>query len=133
MNFSTKIKWLFLLTTTAILFISPDFGIWVLHVLFEFVEGTLDEIIEHLFLTDRRTTQIIVFYLMWAMILYPAYLTFRYAQKRMIEFKETLPCWCIDKKEQAKSNWQEQPFNKKCKVISGCCLGAIGLGYLVFL
>ncbi|WP_031432574.1 hypothetical protein [Methylomarinum vadi] len=139
MNFSTNIKWLLLLTSIAILFITPDLALWLihtlfelLHALFELIEVTLDEIVEHLFHTDRHTTQIIVFYLMWAMVLYPAYRMFRYCKRRVIELKQTIPCWCQDKKELAKSMWQQQSFIKKCKFISGCFLGALGLSYLVF-
>lgn len=139
MNFSTKIKWLSLLITPAIVIMTPDFAVWLihslfelLHALFELVEGALDEIVEHLFHTDRHTTQIIVFYLMWTMILYPAYRIFRYCKKRLVELKETLPCWCQDKKEQAKTHWQQQPLIKKFKFISGCFLGALGLSFLVF-
>ena len=128
-----------LLTSSAILIISPDLAVWLihslfelLHALFELIEVTLDEMVEHLFHTDRHATQIIVFYLMWAMVLYPAYRLFRYCKRHIIELQEAIPCWCKDKKEQAKSNWQQQSFIKKCKFITGCFLGAIGFSYLVF-
>ncbi|WP_305907687.1 hypothetical protein Q9L42_014530 [Methylomarinum sp. Ch1-1] len=140
MNSSSKIKWLLLLTTLGILIIVPDFAVWLihtlfelLHALFEVIEGALDEIIEHLFHTDRHTTQIIVFYLMWAMILYPVYRIYRFFKKRINELRETLPCRCKDIKEQTKNNWQQQTFIKKFKFVSGCFLGALGISYLVFL
>lgn len=139
MNSTTKIKWFLLSITTAILIVSPDLAVWLihtlfelLHALFELVEITLDEIVEHLFHTDRHTTQIIVFYLMWAMALYPAYRIFRYCKRRITELKQAIPCWCRNKRNQAKTHWQQQSLIKKFKLISGCFLGAIGISYLVF-
>lgn len=98
MNFSSNIKWLLWLTSTAILIITPDLTVWLdhtifvlLHALFEFIEVTLDDIVEHLFHTDRHTTQIIVFYLIWAIVLYSAYRLFRYCKRRVIELKQAIP------------------------------------------
>lgn len=139
MNFRTNIKWFLLLATPAIVIMAPDLAVWLLHALFElfnalfeFVEGTLDEIVEHLFHTDLHTTQIIVFYLIWAAALYPAYRIFGYCKKRINDLMETLPCWCKNTMEQAKTNWQQQTFIKKFKLIFGCFIGALGLSYLVF-
>lgn len=98
MNFSSNIKWLLWLTSTAILIITPDLTVWLghtifvlLHALFELIEVTLDDIVEHLFHTDRHTTQIIVFYLIWAIVLYSAYRLFRYCKRRVIELKQAIP------------------------------------------
>lgn len=139
MNFSINIKWLLLLLSTAILFITPDLAAWLIHTLFELlhallelIEVALDEIVEHLFHTSPHATQIIVFYLLWAMALYPAYRLFRYCKRRIVEWKQAIPCWCKDKKEQAASNWQQQSLIRKCEFITGCFLGAIGFSYLVF-
>lgn len=139
MNFPTNIKWHLSLATTVIVIIAPDLAVWlihtlfeILHALFELLEGTLDAIVEHLFDTDLHTTQIIVFYLMWTMFLYPAYRIFRYLKKMFADLKETLPCWCEEQKEQVKTHWRKQPLIKKCKLVSGCFLGALGLSYLVF-
>lgn len=139
MNFSINIKWHLLLTSTAILLIAPDLAFWLIHALFELfhallelIEVTLDVIVEHLFHTSPHTTQIIVFYLMWAMAFYPAYRLFRYCKRCVLEWKQTIPYWCKDKKEQAASNWQQQSLIKKCKIIAGCFLGAVGFSFLVF-
>jgi hypothetical protein len=137
MNF--PIKWLLLLISTAILIITPDLAVWLvhalfelLHVLFELLEGMLDEVVEHVFHTDRHTTQIIVFYLILAMALYLAYRLYRYCKRRVIELKEAIPCWCKDKKEHIESNWQQQSIIKKCQFIISCFLGTVGISYLVF-
>lgn len=44
-------------------------GVWLIVHLYELLEFILDEIIHRLFATSRHTTQIIVFYLLTAMLL----------------------------------------------------------------
>lgn len=40
------------------------------HILFEFVESTLDHVIEHLFDTDLHATQVIVFYIILSLLFF---------------------------------------------------------------
>jgi hypothetical protein len=48
-----------------------------LHITFEWIEFALEEIIEHTFHTNRKQSQLIVFYLLWLIGLYGIYrLTF---------------------------------------------------------
>lgn len=138
MNIPTKIIWCSFLTTIAIVIMSPDTAIWLihnivtlLHTLFELFESMLDEIIEQLFHTDRHTTQVIVFYLMWAMILYPVYRLSIYWKKRIAELKQTISYWWTDKKNQAKTQWQQQLLVNKFKYVCGCFLGVVGFSYLL--
>ncbi len=139
MNSPIKFKWQLLLTATTvvILITAPDLALWFLHTffellhgLFELFEGALDEVIEHLFDTDRHTTQLIVFYLMWAMALYPAYRLYVYWYRRIQELRRTVPIWWDETKQQAKTYWQHQSFGGKCKYVGGC-LGMLGFSYLL--
>ncbi len=61
----------------------PDILFEFLHGMFELVEFSLDQLVEHLFHTDRHTTQVIVFYLLLSMMFFFIYLIAR-----------RLPAWC---------------------------------------
>lgn len=61
----------------------PDILFEFLLGMFELVEFSLDQLVEHLFHTDRHTTQIIVFYLLLSMVFFFIYQTAR-----------RLPVWC---------------------------------------
>lgn len=70
LNIHQKIS---LAVTTAILMFSMydvlfHFLLWLLHILFESAEYALDVTIEHLFDIGNRETQIIVFYLLMAVL-----------------------------------------------------------------
>lgn len=54
-----------------------------LHALFELVEFALDELVEHIFHTDRQTTQMIVFYMIVLVVGVSVYMLLR-----------LLPDWC---------------------------------------
>lgn len=45
----------------------------IVHIAFEWFELALEEVIEHLFHTNRQESQIIVFYLLWLIALYGFY------------------------------------------------------------
>lgn len=61
----------------------PDILFELLHGTFELVEYSLDQLVEHLFHTDRHTTQIIVFYLLLSMVFFFIY-----------QMVRRLPVWC---------------------------------------
>lgn len=61
----------------------PDLLFELLHGTFELVEFSLDQLVEHLFHTDRHTTQIIVFYLLLSMV--PFFI---------FQLSRRLPDWC---------------------------------------
>ncbi len=108
----------------------PDTLVSVLHHLivgvYELIEGILDEIVEHLFHTDRYTTQLIVFYLMLAGILFMTYRLIQYTRTQCQRFKSHYPCWC----EQGRQFWQEQSLFKKIQYVSGLFLGFWCASYL---
>jgi hypothetical protein len=99
-----------------------DIVLWLLHsmfalfhALFEFSEHVLDILIEHLFHTDSRTTEIIVFYLMLsigggAAIKLMQALPLWYG--KLIE--QQINFWCQEKAK-ALSYWQNQSLIEKIK------------------
>lgn len=119
--------WILLLAST----LAPDAVIWLLHHLvvgiFEILEAILDEIVEHFFHTDRHTTQIIVFYIMFGMFSYLAYKSVRLCQHKLTELKTHYPIW----REQLKAHWQQQSIPKKLRVVCSI-VGALGVSYLMF-
>ncbi len=121
--------WLWILIFAVIL--APDAVIWLMHHLivgiFEILEAILDEIVEHFFHTDRHTTQIIVFYIMFGMFAYLAYKAVRLCQHKFTELKTLYPFWS----EQIKSYWQQQSIPKKLRVVCSI-VGVLGVSYLMF-
>ncbi len=120
---------LFLVVLMAIFF--PDTLLSILHHLvvglYELIEGVLDEIIEHLFHTDRYTTQLIVFYLMLTAMLFMAYRLIIYIHKQWRQFKSQCPFWC----EQCRQRWNQQSLTKKIQYVCGVFLGCWCASYLL--
>jgi hypothetical protein len=52
----------------------------IVHIAFEWFELALEELIEHIFHTNRQQSQIIVFYLIWLIALYGIYQLWRAAR-----------------------------------------------------
>ena len=61
----------------GLLFELVHFFFELLFIIFEWVESTLDKLIEHLFHTELHETQIIVFYLIVCILLLPLYYLWR--------------------------------------------------------
>lgn len=92
------------------------------HVSFEFVELSLDIFIEHIFHTDLHDTQIIVFYLMWAMAGYPLYRLYKLLRtlpRRYREGKENLVTGWSQLKKEILAYWQDLPATGKTKWLMG--------------
>lgn len=92
------------------------------HVSFELVEHWLDMLIEHVFHTNLHDTQIIVFYLMWAMVGYPLYRLYKLLRtlpRRYCEFKENLVAAWLQLKIEILAYWQDLPATGKTKWIMG--------------
>lgn len=123
------------MSTLAGVLIMPGTAFWLLESiiigLFEVLELVLDEIVEHLFHTSRHTTQVIVFYIMWGLFIGAAYWLYGYSRRLLTEVKAAFPDWWFKTREQATLNWQEMPFSKKIKMISGCSLGAAFVAVIV--
>ncbi|MBS3951967.1 MAG: hypothetical protein KGZ88_03350 [Methylomicrobium sp.] len=99
--------------------------------LFELLEFTLDEIIEHFFHTNRHTTQVIVFYIMMGLFIFIAYRTFVHSKRLYLVVRREFPDWWIQQKEQILVQWLSLSIGKKLKMISGCTLGVACVAVLV--
>ena len=98
----------------------PDVAMHLAHSLviklFETIEGILDEIIAHLFDTDRRTTQIIVFYLMWLIFGIFAYKFFKTAKRKLEVVSHAVAQWKVDQVSRFKDH-QHKQLKKKIKYL----------------
>ncbi|MGZ8136375.1 MAG: hypothetical protein ACXW1W_04635 [Methylococcaceae bacterium] len=101
----------------------------IVHMAFEWFEYTLEHLIEHVFHTTRKQSQIIVFYLLLFMGLGVAYYFFRklpgwyrdceaYFLSMYWRFKSYLVCY-----------WQGLPSTQKIKVLTSC---SAGISCLIF-
>lgn len=135
MTLSTNIKIAIFMSVLAAILIMPGAAFWLLESivigLFEVLELALDEVVEHLFHTSRHTTQVIVFYIMWGLFIGTAYWLYRYSKRLYFNAKTEFPDWWFKTREQVTLNWQELPFSKKIKMISGCSLGAAFVAIIV--
>lgn len=113
-----------------LLFIAPEIVIWPLHhlseALLEILETVLDEIVIHLFHTDRHTTQVIVFYLMFCLFAYLFYRSLRLCKVKYRYIKTNHPYWY----KEIKLRWQQQSVSKKFELIAKC-LGFLGVVFLL--
>lgn len=61
----------------------------LLYISFEWLESILDTIVEHLFHTELHETQIIVFYLIMAIVAVPLYYLWRIMLRAIVQLKQT--------------------------------------------
>jgi|688.fasta_scaffold893239_1 hypothetical protein len=95
----------------------------IAHYLFEFFESSLDSIVEHLFHTSRRTTQIIVFYIMIGISSIAAYFIVRALPGWFHRIFKRLIDYFNDKKMQAINSWHKQTLLIKIKFCSEIIAG----------
>ena len=62
----------------------------IVHIAFEWLELALEELIEHIFHTNRQQSQIIVFYLLWLIALFGLYMLWLALPGFYSRFKEEL-------------------------------------------
>lgn len=136
MNISLQTKFILFILILGCVIVIPDLVFAFCHSFavcaFEILEGVLDEVIEHIFDTDRHTTQLIVFYLMWGMLLLAV-------RKLWISLKtswsktktELLECY-FQAKHRISQTWTEYALEKKLKWLLGSTLGACGVAVLLF-
>ena len=101
----------------GLLFEVVHFFFELLFIIFEWVESTLDKLIEHLFHTELHETQIIVFYLIVGIVLLPLYYLWRMLKRLFYWSKETLPLKWMLYKTQAIFYWQDLSLFDKIKWI----------------
>jgi uncharacterized membrane protein YidH (DUF202 family) len=108
----------------TVLTLSHSF-LMLLHYLFEFCEHTLDLFIEHLFHTDPRTTEIIVFYIMAFIIGCLVLLLIMALPNWYCKACERLMNYWQEEKTKAVEKWQNQPLIEKIKWGSALIAGSV--------
>jgi hypothetical protein len=102
----------------GLLFELVHFFFELLFIIFEWVESTLDKLVEHLFDTELHETQTIVFYLIVGIVLLPLYYLLRMLKRLFYWSKETLPLKWMLYKTQAIFYWQDLSLFDKIKWIA---------------
>jgi hypothetical protein len=101
----------------GLLFELVHFFFELLFILFEWVESTLDKVVEHVFNTELHETQTIVFYLIVGIALLPLYYLLRMLKRLFYWSRETLPLKWALYKAQAIFYWQDLSLFDKIKWI----------------
>ena len=104
----------------------------VVHIAFEWFELALEELIEHIFHTNRQQSQIIVFYLMWFIALFGLYLLWRALPGFYSRFKEQLLATGTHYKSYITRYWSEQSSIQKVKWFTTFSVSLSCLAFFVF-
>jgi hypothetical protein len=96
----------------------------ILHLSFEFIELSLDHLVEHFFETDLHQTQVIVFYVILSFAIYGLYLLWGKAPPFYRRFKQNLFTAYAFKKASWLFFWREQSLVNKIKIV-GIAVAAI--------
>ena len=102
----------------GLLFESVHFFFELLFILFEWIESTLDKLVEHSFHTELHETQIIVFYLIVCILLLPLYYLWRMLKRLFFWLKESVPATWALYKIRVIMYWQESSLIDKIKWIA---------------
>jgi hypothetical protein len=116
----------------GLLFESVHFFFEFLFILFEWIESTLDKLVEHLFHTELHQTQTIVFYLLIGIAVYPFYYLWRMLLRLFLHLKETLPSAWMLYKIRTTLYWQDLSLLDKIKLIV-ITVGTIYLASFIFM
>jgi hypothetical protein len=128
LSYEKKVNVTYLLAVAAIL-VMPDaiFGLLLelahlllelTHLAFELVESVLDHLVEHIFHTETRETQFIVFYIMVTLALGGLYFLWGIIQRLFSVLKNTIIAGFLKQKSQFLMYWMESAGNK-FKLIAG--------------
>ena len=104
----------------------------VVHITFEWFELGLEELIEHLFHTNRQQSQLIVFYLMWLIALSGLYCLWRALPGLYSRLKVQLLAACSHNKSYLISYWTEQSSIQKIKWTMSFTVSVSCLALFVF-
>lgn len=104
----------------------------IVHYLFEFSESSLDSIIEHLFHTSRRATQIIVFYIMTGILSAVVFLVLRSVPGWYRMICNRLKTYYVDKKIEAIDFWRQQTLLLKIKLCTQIMVGTFTILFFAF-
>jgi uncharacterized membrane protein YqhA len=109
-----------------------DILLSLLHSLFELIEHALDILIEILFHTSPYTTEIIVFYIMFFISGFLAYIGTRAMPAWYERFVDRLLNAYHQEKANALNYWQNQSLIRKIQCVSLCIAGVILLFVWLF-
>ena len=104
----------------------------MVHLAFEWLELTLDHIIEHIFHTDRQQSQIIVFYLLWLIALYGLYRICRALPGIYNRLKEQLFATLLEGKSYLIDYWRDQSLTQKIKWLAFFMVSLYCLVFITF-
>jgi hypothetical protein len=104
----------------------------IMHITFEWFELGLEELIEHIFHTNRQQSQIIVFYLMWLIAFYGFYRIWRALPGFYSRYKEQLFTAGMCYKSYLSSYWAEQSSIQKIKWVTSLTVSISCLAFFAF-
>ncbi len=104
----------------------------VVHIAFEWFELALEELIEHIFHTNRQQSQIIVFYLIWLIALYGFYRLWRALPGFYSRFKERFIAARSQYKLYLIDYWREQSSIQKIKWVASFTVSVSCLAFFAF-
>jgi hypothetical protein len=90
----------------------------LLHICFEWIESTLDHLVEHLFETDTHDTQIIVFYILMTVLAIVLYRLYLFLPKVVKRIYQNILVYFTRLKIRLLIFWEEQSLLGKIKYIS---------------
>jgi len=134
---------LFFFVGMVTLIILPDmvFGLFfeMVHILlelanmiFEFIEVTLDHLVEHIFDTDVHQTQVIVFYLMLSIAAWGLYYLWSLLPRFYHQSKENLLAFWLRQKTFVSVYWRDLPLVNKIKLAVISIAGIYGIVFFNF-
>jgi len=134
---------LFFFVGMVTLIILPDmvFGLFfeMVHILlelanmiFEFIEVTLDHLVEHIFDTDVHQTQVIVFYLMLSIVAWGLYYLWSLLPRFYHQSKENLLAFWLRQKTFVSVYWHDLPLVNKIKLAVISIAGIYGIVFFNF-
>lgn len=104
----------------------------IVHFAFEWLELALEELIEHIFHTNRQQSQIIVFYLLWLIALFLLYRLWRALPGFYNRSKERLLVTSSQYKSYISSYWKEQSSIQRIKWITSFMLSVSCVAFFTF-
>ena len=104
----------------------------ILFISFEWIELTLDHVVEHLFETELHQTQTIVFYVLLGIFAFPLYYLWRILRRLFNRLREILlEEWALNK-IRATDYWRDSSLIGKIK-LTLITMGAIYLASFLFM
>ncbi|MFA5984309.1 MAG: hypothetical protein WC782_09855 [Methylococcaceae bacterium] len=94
-----------------------------LHILFEFLESSLDHVVEHLFHTDLHQTQVIVFYILVSMAATAGYFIWLAIYNFYLQCKNHLMATFLLYKTQLYQHLNHQSLTEKIVIFTAANLG----------